>query len=193
MMLDPGYYTEADLSNAGFGSLGSNVRIGRNSTLVGLENIFLGSNIRIDRNVTFAVTSGKVIVGSFVHIGGNSHLSGSGGITIGNFCTISQGVRIYSASDDYSGQTMTNPMTPIEMRAENRAPVVLRDHVIVGSGSVVLPGSSLGTGSAVGALSLIKSDLEDWTIYGGSPARKIRSRGRGLLDFNPEKLLDELP
>jgi acetyltransferase-like isoleucine patch superfamily enzyme len=192
-MLDPGYYTEFDLANAGFGSLGTNVRIGRNSTLVGLKNIFLGSNIRIDGNVTFAVASGKVTIGSFVHIGGTSHLSGSGEISIGNFCTLSQGVRIYSASDDYSGETMTNPTTPKETRAEQRAPVVLKDHVILGSGTVVLPGAVLGTGSAVGALSLVKSDLDEWTIYAGAPVRKISARGRGLLDLNPATLLNDLP
>jgi acetyltransferase-like isoleucine patch superfamily enzyme len=188
-LLDPGYFTESDLKGMGFLRVGKNVRVGKNSTFIGLENISLGSNVRIDGNVTFACSSGEISIGSYVHIGGNSHISGSGGVEISDFCTISQGVRIYSASDDYSGQSLTNSTVPKEFRNEHRSRVLLRKHVILGSGTVILPGCNLGEGAAVGALSLVKSNLDDWSIYGGSPARFIKIRSRGLLGHNPEALL----
>lgn len=188
-LLDPGYFTESDLQGMGFLRIGKNVRVGKNSTFIGLENISLGSNVRIDGNVTFACSDGDISIGSYVHIGGNSHISGSGGVEISDFCTISQGVRIYSASDDYSGQSLTNSTVPQEFRNEHRSRVLLRKHVILGSGTVILPGCNLGEGAAVGALSLVKSNLDDWSIYGGSPARFIKNRSRGLLGHNPEALL----
>lgn len=189
-LLNPGYHDESELASLGFAALGKNVRIGKNSTFSGVERISIGSNVRIDGNVTFACNTGRIRIGSFVHIGGNSHLSGSGEISIGDFCTISQGVRIYSASDDYSGMSLTNATTPDQYRNETRSPVVLRDHVILGSGSVVLPGVMLNEGAAVGALSLVKSDLDEWSIYAGAPAKKIKERSRKLLEHKPANLLN---
>ena len=43
-----GYFTEHELTGVGFKSIGSNVQIARNATIVGLENIELGDNVRID-------------------------------------------------------------------------------------------------------------------------------------------------
>jgi galactoside O-acetyltransferase len=183
-LLDPGYLSDDELSTLPFKSIGNNVKIGKNSTFIGLENISLGSNIRIDGNVTFAAASGHISVGNYVHIGGLSHFSCSGGIEIGNYCTFSQGVRVYSASDDYSGKSLTNSTTPASLRKEVRGLVTIDDHVIIGSGSVVLPNCTLQEGSAVGALSMVNSDLKAWSIYGGTPAKRIRRRSRDLLNFD---------
>lgn len=43
-----GYYTEADLKDAGFKSLGNNIRIARDCTIMGLSNISIGNNVIID-------------------------------------------------------------------------------------------------------------------------------------------------
>jgi galactoside O-acetyltransferase len=61
--------------------------------------------------------------------------------------------------------------------------VVLERHALVGAGSVVLPGVTLREGSAVGALSLVRSDCDAFSIYLGVPAKRISSRKRGLLEL----------
>jgi len=181
-LLNPGYYTEKDLASVGFKKLGRNVRIARDAIVIGFENISIGSNVQIDSNVTLACSSGYLILEDFIHIGGCSHLSCSGGIRISNFATISQGVRIYSASDDYSGEFMTNSLVPSEFTNIFRSEVIIKPHVIIGSGTVVLPGVVLEQGTAVGALSLVKESTEEFSIYAGSPARKISSRSREILE-----------
>lgn len=186
MILNPGYYSEHDLKDVGFKSLGNNVAISKNSTFIGVENISIGNNVRVDGNVTFAVVSGFINIGNYIHIGGSSHINGTGGVEIQNFSTISQGVRIYSASDDYSGESYTNPTIPMYLKRLNIGRVVLNEHVILGSGSVVLPGVDLGQGAAVGALSLVNSDLLSWSIYAGSPAKKLKDRSRNLLNLDWE-------
>jgi galactoside O-acetyltransferase len=188
MILNPGYYSENDLKDVGFKMLGTNVSISKNSTFIGVENISIGNNVRIDGNVTFAVTSGHINLGNYIHIGGSSHINGSGGVDILNFCTISQGVRIYSASDDYSGESYTNPTIPRYLKKLNIARVVLNEHVIIGSGSVVLPGVELGQGAAVGALSLVNSNLLPWSVYAGSPIKKLNDRSKNLLKLNWERV-----
>ena len=44
------------------------------------------------------------------------------------------------------------------------AEVILRKHVLVGTGSVILPGVVLEEGSVVGALSLVKKSTSSWSI-----------------------------
>ena len=184
---DPGYFGEEELGKMGFRSIGHNVRIAKTCTIIGLDGIEIGDNVRIDGYCTITATGGgRVHLGSYIHIGGYGFLSGSGGIRIGDFSTLSQGVRIYTGSDDYSGQHMTNPMVPVMYTGVTRGPVTLGRHVIVGSGAVVLPGVTLGDGVAVGALALVKSDLNPWGVFCGCPAKKIKDRSRQLLDLEAQ-------
>ena len=100
-----------------------------------------------------------------------------------DFSGLSSRVSIYSSSDDYSGATLTNPTVSSELTGVSHADVTLGKHVIVGSGSVVLPGVILEEGVAVGALSLVNKRCETFGIYAGNPATRIRERKRDLLEL----------
>jgi len=54
------------------------------------------------------------------------------------------------------------------------APIRIGDGARISTGSVVLPGVTVGEGAAVGAQSLVKHDCEPHTLYVGSPARALR-------------------
>ncbi|WGS50131.1 hypothetical protein LFL96_01060 [Paraburkholderia sp. D15] len=110
--LNPGYLTEDDLSQIGFPSVGSNVPIARNCIVIGVDNITFESNVRIDGPTVLSASGGHIQIGSHVHIGGMRFLAGGGGIVLEDFSGLSQGVRIYSASDDYSSAALTNPTVP---------------------------------------------------------------------------------
>ena len=181
-VFNPGYATTDELRSFNFSHVGDNVMIARNCTLIGLENIHIDDNVRIDGYTTISAASGHCCIGRNIHIGGTSHLACSGGIELADFVNLSQGVRIYTVSDDYSGSAMTNPTVPKQFTNVSVAPVTLGKHVIVGSGSVVLPGSELGEGVAVGALSLVNRSLDPWGVYGGIPVRLIKARSKDLLD-----------
>jgi len=184
MKLNPGYYTEKQLKKIGFNSIGSNVLISKNCTFVKVANITIGNNVRIDGNVTLAVSTGSIKIGNFVHIGNSCHINGTGGVEIADYATLSQGVRIYSASDDFSGESHTNPTLPSSVRNLLIGKVVLEKFTVIGSGCVVMPSVIIGEGTAVGALSLVKNSLESWTIYGGIPAKRIKSRSKNLLKLS---------
>ncbi len=183
---DPGYYRSEELRTFGFRSVGENVAIAKNCTIIGLANIDIGNNVRIDGGVTFASNSGSLKIGNYVHIGANCYLACAGGVVLGNFSGLSQGVRIYSISDDYTGKALTNPTVPRKYLNLTIKSVSLEDHVIVGSGTVVLPGVTVGCGSSVGALSVVSKSLGEWGIYAGQPARKIRARSHELLRFEQQ-------
>lgn len=180
---DQGYYDSSDLRTMGFRAVGCNVRIAKNCTIIGLNNISLGDNVRIDANVVIACASGDLIVGNYVHIGAGSHLACVGGIKFDDFSNTSQGVKIYSGTDDYHGLTLTNPMVPQEYRGMELAPVLIGKHVIIGSGTVILQGVTLPIGASVGAMSLVTRSLEPWTVNAGIPARFIKARSKDLLRY----------
>ena len=184
---DPGYYGEAELTGLGFKSLGEDVRIAKNCTIIGLGNISLGSNVRIDGYCCIiAPGDGWLDIGSHVHIGGYCLLSAGDGIAMEDFSGLSQGVRIYSRTDDYSGKWLTNQTVPEQYTGVTGGTVTLKRHVIIGSGTVILPGVTIGEGSAVGAMSLVNKSLNPWGVFFGCPVRRLKDRSRRLLDLESE-------
>ena len=185
-----GYFESEELCKFGFKNVGYNVKIAKNATIIGLNNISLGSNIRIDSSVVIVAYSGTLTLGNYIHIGSGCYLGCSGGVTLSDFSGLSQGVHIYSASDDYTGVSLTNPTIPHTYLKVKAAPVILGKHVIVGSGCVILPGVIIGEGSCVGALSLVTKVLGEWGVYFGAPAKKIKGRSKTILKLEQELMLE---
>ena len=170
------FYSLNELKELGLKSFGENVLISRNACIYGAENITIGNNVRID---DFCILSGKINIGSWIHISAYTGLfGGKEGIELADFVTISSRCVVYAISDDYSGKTMTNPMINDEYRQTYGGTVFFEKHSIIGSGCIVLPDVTLHEGVAVGAMSLVKSDLEEWSMYVGVPAVKIKERDR---------------
>ncbi len=174
------YYTEDEIKNAGFKKIGNNVKIHSRASLYVIENISIGDNVRID-DFTVIIGTGGVEIGSHIQICTHCFLGGTHGITLKDFCTLAPGVKIFSASDDYSGTKMTNPTLPSNFHGGASGKVTLEKHVIIGTNSIVLPDCTIGEGVAVGALSLVKTNLLQWNIYAGVPARPIKERKKDLL------------
>jgi galactoside O-acetyltransferase len=167
----------------GFASVGNHVQISDKASFYGASRIHLGDHVRIDDFCVLSAGKGGICIGSHVHLAVYSCLIGAGAIKLGDFANISSRVAIYSSSDDYSGATMTNPTVPDEFKAVEHAPVTIGRHVVIGSGSVVLPGAVLEDGVAVGALSMMRGHSPAFGIYAGVPARRLRERSRDLLEL----------
>jgi len=167
----------------GFASVGECVQISSHANFYGIDRITLGSNIRIDDFCILSAGARGIYIGNHVHIAVYSSLIGSGRIFLSDFCNLSSHTSIYSSNDDYSGLAMTNPTVPTEYTNVEHADVYLGKHVIIGSGSIVLPGIRINEGVAIGAHSLVKQDCESFGIYAGNPARKIKDRKRNLLEL----------
>lgn len=179
-------YTEKELLKLGFKSLGRNVRISTKASFYGANKISIGNNVRIDDFCVISAGEGGVFIGDYIHVAVYSSLIGSGKIVLQDFCNISSRVAIYSSNDDYSGEFMTNPMVPSQFTNVTHADVEIGKHVIVGTGSVILPGVALGEGTAVGALSLVNRSSEPYSIVVGNPAKKVKERSRQLINVELE-------
>jgi len=114
-----------------------------------------------------AAVFGDVRVGRKTWVGPNTLLDGSGGgLTIGDFCSISSGVQIYT--HDTVLWALSGGAIP---RA--RAAVRIGDCVYVGSQSIIAAGVSVGSRSVIGANSYVNHDVPERTVVGGSPAHRI--------------------
>ena len=184
------FLTEFDLKDEGFHSLGSNVQIHERASLYGLENIAIGNNVRID-DFTLIVASGMVKIGNHVHIASHTYLGGKYGIVMEDFSAFAAGSRIFTSSDDYSGEKLTNVTIPPEYTGGTTGRVILRRHVLIGSGTMIMPGCTIGEGTAVGAMSFVIKDLEPWGIYAGIPVKRIRERKKDLLILEQQLLAKE--
>jgi len=180
-VFENGYYFSEELLEFGFKAVGENVKIAKNCTIIGPENISIGDNVQIDGGVYIIAASGFLKLGNYIHVSARCYFSCSGGIVVENYCGLAAGVTIYSSSDDYTGEHLTNPTVPQEFRKLCPELVTLGEHVIIGTGTAILPGSNIGRGCSVGAMSLVTRDLEEWGVYFGSPAKRIKHRKKHLL------------
>lgn len=177
--------TEA-LKALGFKRLGANVKISDKASIHNPDQIEIGDNSRID---DFCVISGRVVIGRNVHVAVFCNVAGGElGVRLEDFSGLAYGCHVFSQSDDYSGNTMTNPTVPDEYKKESKAAVAIKRHSIVGACSIVFPGVVLEEGTSVGAMSMVVKSTEPWSVYFGIPAKKIKQRSRGLLDLEAEYL-----
>lgn len=177
------FMREAELRELGVGEVGENVAVHETCVLVALEAMRFGSNVRVDPFTLLSAAGGWLQVGDFVHVSSHCSVSGGSGVELGDFSGLSAGVRIFSRSDDYTGEHLTNPTVPGAFTAPPaERPVRLGRHVIVGAGAIVLPQVEIGEGASVGAGALINRSLKPWGIYAGSPAKFLRNRRQDILD-----------
>ncbi len=183
------YYSATKLDAFNFKNIGKNVKLSRKASVYSPEEISVGNNVRID---DFCILSGSITLGDYIHLAAGTYLfGGDAGIYIDNFSTTSSRVVVYAISDDYSGSSLTNPLIPETFKHLQKDPVYIGRHVIIGTGSVVLPGVRIGDGCAVGAMSMVKGDLPPWTISVGIPAKPVKERKRDLLNLEMEFLKQE--
>jgi acetyltransferase-like isoleucine patch superfamily enzyme len=179
-----------ELEKMGFKHLGKNVMISDKASIYSTHLIELGDNVRID---DFCVISpgSSLKIGNNVHIAVFSSIIGKGDVIMEDFSGLSSRVAIYSSTDDYGGSALTNPTVPEEFTNVFSGTVHLKKHVIIGAGSVVLPGVTLEEGVAVGALSLVNRSCEAFKLISGIPAKVIKERKQDLLIWE-QKYLESL-
>jgi galactoside O-acetyltransferase len=183
------YLSQDQLDRMGFLSLGRDVRLSDRAAIHDADRIRIGDHSRID---DFCVVSGRVTIGRNVHLAVFCNVAGGEpGVTFGDFSGLAYGCHVFTQSDDYGGATLTNPTVPDRFKHETKAAIVIGRHVIVGTGSLILPGVALAEGTSVGAHSMVTRSTEAWSIYYGTPARRIRERRRDLLALEQAYLASE--
>ena len=182
------YLTSNELKKLGFKFLGLNVKVSDKASIYNPERISIGDNSRID---DFCVLSGLVTIAKYVHIAPYCLLAGGDrGIYMADFSGCAYYVKIFTQSDDYSGEYLTNPTIPSKFKKEYKRPIHIGKHVIIGTSSIIFPNVNLAEGCSIGAMSLVSKSTKPWGIYLGNPAKRIKERKKNLLVLE-EKFLKE--
>lgn len=112
------------------------------------EDLFIGSNVSINRNT---VIRGKVHIGKDCSIAPNCMIVGA------NHCFDKIDVNIKQQGGSYKG-------------------IVIQPNVWIGANTVVLDGVTIGTGSVIGAGSVVTKSIPPYSIAVGNPCRVIKTR-----------------
>ena len=164
-----------------------NVKTFEYTKIIGIENIEFGKNIIID-DFAFIYAKGKIKLGNYVHIGIYASITGGDELIVEDFCAISQGVRILTATDDFKDWGFGDSTIDNQFRNVKSLPITIGRFSIIGANSVILPGVNIGEGAMVGANSTITKDLEPWGIYVGN--KKISERNKEEVLKNYERFLN---
>lgn len=173
------------------GRVGSQVNIHPTVQLFNPRQIFIGDNVRIDCFCVISAGEKGVHIGNHVHLAAGVYIFGSGGkVALEDFSGLSSRVSVYTGTDDFSEGFLTGPTVPDAYRKVRQGDVTIRKHVIVGSGTVIMPDVEVGLAAAVGALSFIRKNVQDFDIVAGNPPRVIGRRNPQILDLE-KKFLEE--
>jgi acetyltransferase-like isoleucine patch superfamily enzyme len=159
-----------------------NIRIG-NSCLVADNcelnasgddgEIIIGDNVTIGRGAFIRTKGGKIVIGDNSAIGARSILvTRNTDITIGK--NHMMGAFVYIGTGSHQYDTIEVPMNRQPYIAE---PVVIEDNVWLGIRTTILPGSTIRTGSVIGACSLVTGEIGPYAVAAGIPAKTIKNRG----------------
>ena len=109
------------------------------------------------------VVIGDVKVGSNTWIGPNVVLDGSGGLEIGDYCSISAGVQIYS--HDTVAWATSGGVAPYA-----KAKTKIGSRVYFGPQAIVTKGVTIGDGAIIGALTYVDKNVASGeTVLGRKP------------------------
>lgn len=132
----------------------------------------------------FCYFSTKVQIGDCSHIASGCSVAGGGDhlFTLGSYCSLSSGVKIWCASDDFVNGVIAifpawaGPIKDTDVVGD----VTMDDFTGVGANSVVMPQNHMPEGVAIGALSFVPTgfQFEPWSVYAGSPIKFITRRNK---------------
>lgn len=166
-----------------FGSFGEgSILAFPTATLYGERCIHLGSDTLVSSWATLAagyspdqdtVPPRALVIGDRCVIGMRSGVVAHESIEIGDDVWFGQEVFVTDANHGFD-----DPGLPIGMQIGTHQPVSIGSGSWIGHGAVVLPGTTIGRNAVVAAGSVVRGDVPDYSVFGGVPAKQLRSSVR---------------
>lgn len=124
----------------------------------------------------------KVSVGNGTY--GNLYIrtfgNGEEYISIGNFCSIADGVKFICGGNHNLDCISSFPFSSYygngELKALTNGKIVIDDDVWIGTNAVVLSGVHIGQGAVIAAGAIVTKDVPPYAIVGGVPAKILKYR-----------------
>jgi len=151
--------------------LGKKVRVWGNPAVKNWGRMIICDRVRLEsrlaRTELVAAPGATLEIGESVFINYGCSISAAKLVHIGAYCSIGPYVMIVD--------TNFHCLEP-ERRNESPepAPVFLEENVWLGARAIILPGVRIGTGSVIGAGSIVTRDIPPRVLAAGNPAKVIR-------------------
>ena len=117
--------------------------------------------------------SGDVVIGENCYLNSGCVLYSGNGIKFGNFVLLGPNCNIVPTNHNYADKTQ---VIRVQGHMASKGGVIIEDDVWLGAGVTVLDGAHIRKGCIIAANSLVLGDTEEYAIYGGVPAKKIKNR-----------------
>jgi acetyltransferase-like isoleucine patch superfamily enzyme len=175
------FFSRQELLDIGFSSVGRRVQVSRQCNFYGIDGS-IGDNVRID---DLCIFKGRVTIGSFVHIASFCLVSGAQGtVTFSDFSGLAARSSVYTASDDYAADMLSNPTLPEEYLATVVGDITLGRGALVGAHCIILPKTEIGEFATVAAMCLVRGKLEPGFVYMSANGRPSRFQARDIAKLN---------
>ena len=139
--------------------------------------IKIGKNFSIGRNSIIECTGvlrelgESFIIGENVGIAANAFIAVRGNLKIGKDTIIGPGVSIHTENHNFDKLNV-----PIRLQGATRKGVEIGEDCWIGSKVVILDGVKIGSHVIIAAGAVVNTDVPDYAIVGGVPAKIIRMR-----------------
>lgn len=154
--------------------IGNMATIGRYTALKGMSkcspSIVIGDNTNIAEFVILDVAGGYIKIGKRCTVNPFSVLYGHGGLEIGDDVHIATKCTIIPANHGIDSNI------PLYKQDATMKGIKIEDDVWIGANVCILDGVTVGTGSVIGAGSVVAKSIPKYSIAAGVPAKIIGNR-----------------
>jgi acetyltransferase-like isoleucine patch superfamily enzyme len=137
--------------------------------------IIVEAGVRIDSFVKIKPVGGlgEIRIGEGSYINSGTVIYSGNGVDIGKHVLIAANCTLAPVSHDYKDRER---LIVKQRFRPSKGGIVIEDDVWIGVNTVILDGSFIRKGCVVGALSLVKGELQEYGIYAGNPLTKTGER-----------------
>ncbi len=166
-----------DLRIGGSGTIkiGDNCKIGSSNSFYTNSNWMIADNVIIASNCALFAResgiSGNLNIGNGSHIGDGTIIDLTDNVDIGQEIAIGPNCTLYTHDHDYKS-TINKPSWKGPLQTY---PIKIDDGAWIGSNVIILPGVIIGKKSIIAAGSVVTTNVPSNSLYGGIPARLIKS------------------
>lgn len=153
---------------------GEGVRLYPLCKMIRAENAELDNNCQIFDYV-FIDAGRSLKIGKYSTLTWNVLIEGGASTKIGDRVFIGPGSKLLTSTYKINGYYTVEHL-PGNCNEIEYGDIIIEDDAYIGANCIIMPGVKIGEGAVVGANSLVKSDLEPWTIYVGTPCKPIGKR-----------------
>jgi putative colanic acid biosynthesis acetyltransferase WcaF len=127
----------------------------------------IGKGCRIYPSVKIWLPA-NLVLEDMASIGPNVNVYNQGTIQLGEKVIVSQGAHLCASSHDYN-----DPIHALTL-----GPITIKKNVWICAEAFVGPNVVLAAGSVVGARAVVTKNTEQWCVYAGNPAIRLKERKR---------------